>query len=135
MYEEKKVYGLFFTVIVLLLQRSYRKKKFPSFSARILIVIVISSIYQRQSSICIYMRYFIIIKANTFLNQSEDELNFCTQMNVLSRSHRTFFFQLFIFSSFSCSFFQSLDLSRLLTGSAREHSIDMYIPFSKNGKN
>ncbi len=46
-----------------------------------------------------------------------------------------FFFQLFIFSSFSCSFFQSLDLSQLLTVSASEHYMDIYIPFSKNGKN
>jgi len=47
-----------------------------------------------------------------------------------------FFFQLFIFSSFSCSFFQSLDVSQLLlTVSASEHYMDIYIPFSKNGKN
>jgi len=81
------------------------------------------------------MRYFTTIKQNTFLNQSEDELNFCTHMNVVSRSHRTFFFQLFIFSSFSCSFFQSLDVSQLLTVSASEHCMDICIPFSKNGKN
>ena len=81
-------------------------------------------------------------------NQSEDELNFCTHINiVLSRSHQTFF-QLFIFSP--SSFFQSLDVSQRLTVSSclraralarprTEHQIGekgrcTHSSFSQNGK-
>lgn len=99
-----------------------QKKKLPfCFSFILLIIIIVSLEFIRDNNLFVHMWYFTSIKENIFLSQWEDELNFCTEMNVLSRSHRTFFFQLFIFSSFFCSFFQSVN--------ANEHYIDIYIPF------
>jgi len=108
-------------VILLLLRRSYRKKKFLVF--------------------CFYCRFFNLSKTIIYLY-------ICDILLPLRKIHfsinqrmswtfaliwtfflvqiELFFFQLFIFPSFSCSFFQSLDVSQLLTVSASEHYMDIY---------